>query len=72
MLTFAELTGLIGEKGLWVHLRTDMNICLIGVKDQEKQVFEAKFLPCARNSRVYDIEYSKIESLTKPKQVEEL
>lgn len=66
-MTFEELTGLIGEKGLWVHLKADMNICLIGVKDQEKKIFEAKFLPCARNSRVYDIEYSQIECLTKPK-----
>ena len=51
------------EKELWVRLNTDVPICLIGTADAEKQVFKAKFLPCAKNSKVYEVPYAKIQCL---------
>ena len=63
MKTFEELSDLINKnKEVWVLLNDDLRICLIGIVGQP-QTFSAKFLPCAKNSAVYNIPYSKIKSL---------
>jgi hypothetical protein len=72
-LSFQELTELAEkEKGVWVRLSNgDTRICLVGVKDPINKVFIAKFVPCAKNSRMYEIHYSDIKCLNKEKSQEE-
>lgn len=67
MYTFEETTNFIQKHTqIWVRLYDDMKLCLVGVDDSEKQVFSAKFLPCARNAQVYKIAYSKIKAVEDP------
>jgi hypothetical protein len=46
------------QEGIWVRLENELKICLIKVADHEK--FVAKFFPCAKNSRTYEIPYAKV------------
>ena len=63
--TFDSLASLVAEKKeVWVHLYNELKICLIGVTDPVTKVFSAKMLPCAANSRVYQIRYDQIQSLS--------
>lgn len=67
MISFEELSRLVDTQEWWVRLRGDVRICLLNVKDKDKQTFTAKFLPCARNSTVYNIPYSQILGVDKPR-----
>jgi hypothetical protein len=64
--TFEELCAKVAmEKEVWVKLYDDIKICLVGIEDPAKQTFVAKFLPCAKNSRVYNIPCSRVRSISK-------
>ena len=67
-LSFEELAELATkEKGIWVRLNDGMQICLVGVKYPIGKIFTAKFIPCAKNSRTYEICYSDVKCLEKSK-----
>jgi hypothetical protein len=62
--TFEQLAALVAEKKeVWVDLFNDVKICLIDVADKNNQIFLAKFMPCARNSRTYNIDFTKVKGL---------
>lgn len=67
--TFEELKTLVvasAGKGVWVKMFDDLRICLMGINREDEQVFTAKFLPCATNSREYQIAYKKVMALYDP------
>ena len=59
------------EKGVWVRLKDNMQICLVGIKDPINKIFVAKFVPCAKNSRTYEIHYCDVKCVDKAKYQEE-
>jgi hypothetical protein len=64
--TFEQLAALVVEKKeVWVQLYNDVRICLVDIGNKEKQLFLAKFVPCATNSRTYTIDFSKVKDLDK-------
>jgi len=62
---FIELIG--GEDEVWVDLYDGLFICLVGADSLTTEGFLAKFIPCARNARVYNIPYNKVKALRKGK-----
>lgn len=68
-ISFQDLVEMADkEKGIWVRLNNgDMRICLVGIKDPINKVFIAKFVPCAKNSRMYEIHYEDVKGLDKSK-----
>lgn len=66
--TLTELIALLDEHtkqglGIWVRQKDDFTICLVGVADADKGQFIAAFLPCAKNSRRYQIGFETIREL---------
>lgn len=66
--SYSELVNLIKtKKEVWVTLYDGLFICLTNTDPNNKDGFLAKFIPCAKNSRVYNIPYNKIKELRKGK-----
>jgi len=68
--THNELIALLDEYtkqglGIWVRQKDDFTICLVGVANAEKGQFIAAFMPCAKNSRRYQIGFETIRELEK-------
>jgi len=64
----AQLLDLVNQHvkdqhGVWVRLKDDFTICLVGVADANTGEFISAFLPCARNSRRYKTPFSDIREL---------
>lgn len=67
-LSYSELIDLIKKnKEVWVTLYDGLVICLIDTDKEVQDGFLAKFIPCAKNSRVYQIAYSKVKEIRKGK-----
>ena len=71
MSTKPEYSALVkltaAEEDVWVTLYDGLFICLIAEDSNNKNGFLAKFIPCAKNSRVYNISYDKVKALRKGK-----
>ena len=44
-------------EGIWVRLKNEIKICLMRVENEQ---YIAKFFPCAKNSRAYQIPHSEV------------
>jgi len=53
------------QHGVWVRLKDDFTICLVGVADANTGEFISAFLPCAKNSRRYTTPFNDIRELEK-------
>jgi hypothetical protein len=63
--SFKELSTLISKnKEVWVELHDGLKVCLVGVRSDKEELFNAKFFPCVRSARTHAISYKQIKTVT--------